>query len=148
MYNFRKLMDTPECDILFERYPFAFVLMTIIAKKAMHDNKTALMGLSKNQAFITDYKKFGLTESKYRKAKKQLAEFGLASFKSTNKGTIATILDTRIYDVKTEPDDEQITVRQLPEKVPEQTIKPSPGTESEYAAIRKEISKSAPELNL
>ena len=147
MHNFKKLMDTPECDILFEHYPDAFILMTIIAKKARQNDSLALMGLSKGQTFIGDYKKFGLTESRYRKAKMQLAKFGLASFRPTNRGTIATINDTRIYDVNKEQDNEQIAVKQQPEIMPEQTIEPTPGTDSEDVVNDNKRKDSAPDLN-
>ena len=40
-----------------------------------------------------------MSEQNYRTAKKQLEEFGLITTQATNKGTIATICSTDIYDI-------------------------------------------------
>ena len=48
-----------------------------------------------------------MTERQYRTAKKQLSDWNLATFKGTNKGTIGTLLNTKVYDINEEHRDEQ-----------------------------------------
>jgi hypothetical protein len=48
-----------------------------------------------------------LSERQYRTAKQFLAKFNFATFKATTKGTIATIINTRVFDVNLEASDGQ-----------------------------------------
>jgi hypothetical protein len=48
-----------------------------------------------------------MTERTYRTSKEQLAKWNLATFKATNKGTIARLLDSSIYDINIDVGDEQ-----------------------------------------
>jgi hypothetical protein len=58
--------------------------------------------LEANQAFIGDYWNIGLTEGEYREVKKRLALRKLTAFKTTNKGTIATLINNKVYDINSE----------------------------------------------
>lgn len=64
-------------------------------------------GLKAGQCFLGDYSSIGLTERQYRTAKKQLSDWNLATFKGTNKGTVGTLLNTKVYDINEEFRDEQ-----------------------------------------
>lgn len=104
--GFLKLVNEHTLDWLLKKYPNAFLLLTLIAKRAkrVDDDKT---GLKKCQAYIGDYKECGLTEQKYRTAKRVLEINELITTQATNKGTIATLLNTRVYDINAEDDNEQ-----------------------------------------
>ena len=100
--RFLKLMRTPETWELMSHDPSAFHLLTVIAYRAKRMGDLDVRGLQVGQAFIGDHKEMGTTEQKYRSAKKRLEKYGLATFTPTNKGTIATIVDTRVYDINIE----------------------------------------------
>ena len=82
--------------------PKVFALLTLIAIRARRTNQLNIHGLSVGEALIGDYKACGLTRQEYRTTKNKLERIGLATFRTTNKGTIATILDTSIYDINIE----------------------------------------------
>ena len=82
----------------------AFLLLTQVATRArrqtgdeMHNG--CLVHLEKGQAFVGDYLNCGLKEHEYRTAKDRLTKRQLCTFKGTNKGTIATIINTDVYDI-------------------------------------------------
>lgn len=85
------------------RFPVAFLLLTQIARRA---NRTPQNfnphHLKLGQALIGDHQSIGASLQNYRTAKDQLSKWGFAAFQPTNKGTIATLLDTRIYDINAE----------------------------------------------
>lgn len=107
MKSFIKQNNDPETTLaLIERYPPAFLLLTQIAQRARR--KAALFDeLEVGQAKVGDYKRLGLSETQYRKAKDLLEGNGLATFKGTRKGTIATLCDTTIYEINSEQGDGQ-----------------------------------------
>jgi len=80
----------------------AFQLLTQIALRAKRTNDFNIHGLQIGQALIGDYASCGLTRRKYRTAMAHLERYGLARFQATHKGTIATLLDIRIYDINEE----------------------------------------------
>lgn len=83
------------------RHPECFLLLTLIAYRARRTNE----GLNSDrleigQALIGDFKTIGLSSEKvYRTAKKKLENWNLAAFKGTNKGTVATLLNSEVYDI-------------------------------------------------
>lgn len=77
----------------------AFILLTIIAQRARRQKHKSLAGVEQYQAMIGDYKKYGMTEQKYRTSKQHLETYGLATFKGTRKGTIATLINTEVFDI-------------------------------------------------
>jgi len=79
--------------------PLTFGLLTIIAVRARRTDTLNVHNLQPGEALIGDFKNYGLTQKQYRNAKKNLKKWNLAAFKGTSKGTIATLLDTRIYDI-------------------------------------------------
>lgn len=83
--------------------PDAFLLLTLIALRTKRsDSKIVKCKLKIGEALIGDYKCIGFTEKKYRRAIQKLKEGGLAAFKGTNKGTIATLSDSGLYDINLE----------------------------------------------
>ena len=97
-----KLMKNKETMELLTNAPNAFMLLTQIALRAKRTNDFSTHGLTIGQALIGDYKSIGLTEQKYRTAKGLLESWGFATFKGTNKGTIATLINSRVYDINEE----------------------------------------------
>lgn len=87
--------------------PKAFVLLTQIALRAKRTDGFSAANLDPGQALIGDYQAIGLSEQEYRSAKQRLERHGLATFKGTNKGTIATLCDTRVYDINIHPGNDQ-----------------------------------------
>ncbi len=80
--------------------PNEWALLSLIAYRGQWSKETiSIHGLMPGQSFIGDCKACGLSQKQYVTAKKHLQEWGLATFKGTNKGTIATLSDTRIYDI-------------------------------------------------
>lgn len=94
--------------------PKVFALLSQIAIRARRTNQLNFDDLSIGEALIGDHAACGLTRQEYRTATKQLQKRGLVTFRTTNKGTIAKILDSSIYDINldTEQPTNQLTVNQ------------------------------------
>jgi hypothetical protein len=105
--KFIKLMRHPEVDELIKQNHSAFVLLTIIARRAKRSH-SLFNNLEIGEALIGDWKATGFeTERRYRTAKNDVQKYGLATFKTTNKGTIARLSSTLIYDINEDENDEQ-----------------------------------------
>ena len=110
---FIKLMKNKDTIELSTRAPNAFLLLTQIALRAKRTNGFNVSGLTIGQALVGDYKSIGLTEQRYRTAKAQLRTWGFATFKGTNKGTIATLINSRLFDINEESEQRASQMRQL-----------------------------------
>jgi hypothetical protein len=104
MKSFIKMIKSKEAFELLKK-PNAFILLTQVAYRAKRANDFNIHGLQIGEALIGDYKSIGLTEQKYRTAKAQLEAWGFATFKGTNKGTAAKLINSRVFDINRE--DEQ-----------------------------------------
>ncbi len=97
-----KLNRCKEFDELVENHPLSSLLLSVIARRAKRDCEFSALGLSQAQCFI-NHKCCGLTERQYRTAKDKLTELKFVKFiTTTDKKTIATLLDSRIYDINLE----------------------------------------------
>lgn len=85
----------------------AFMLLSLIALRARRTQSFSTDNLEPGQALIGDHRACGLTQSEYRTAKKSLARYHLATFKTTSKGTIATLCNTDVFDINIEKVDNQ-----------------------------------------
>jgi hypothetical protein len=92
----------------------AFVLLTVIALRARRTDDFNIDNLQPGEALVGDHRRYGMSERQYRSAKQRLKRWGFADFKPTNKGTIATLLDTRVYDINEAPS-RQARDDQMPE---------------------------------
>jgi len=108
MNGFIKLKRSPETLELLDD-PNAFVLLTVIALRARRSDEFNIHNLQSGDALIGDYRKYGLTHRQYRTATKHLRQWGFAVFKPTTRGTVATLCDTRIYDINEVQSDKQKT---------------------------------------
>ncbi|AUR92836.1 hypothetical protein NVP1177O_71 [Vibrio phage 1.177.O._10N.286.45.E10] len=97
MAGFIKYMRSEESEFLL-KYPNANHLFMVMAFRARRTDHP-MNGLKAGQCFLGDYSSIGLTERQYRTAKKQLTDWKLATFKGTNKGTVGTIVNTKVYDI-------------------------------------------------
>ena len=71
------------------------MVMAFRARRTDHP----MNGLKAGQCFLGDYSSLGMTRQQYRTAQEQLTKWNLATFKGTNKGTIGTILNSKVYDI-------------------------------------------------
>lgn len=99
--GFIKLQRSPETAELL-RDARAFQLLTVIATRARFVREPSLSGLTFGQAMIGDCHEFRMTEKEYRTAKARLAKWNLASFQGTPRGTVATLLDSRVFSLADE----------------------------------------------
>ncbi len=107
-FTFVKMLRSPAAKNL-RKHPNEFTLAAGIADRARRSNDVfSEHNLELGEALIGDYKSFGMTERKYRTAKKRLEKWGIATFKATNKGTIARLTDTRVFDINVTESDEQV----------------------------------------
>lgn len=107
MAGFIKYMRSEEAEFLLS-HPTANHLLMVMAARARRTDHP-MNGLKSGQCFLGDYSAIGMTERQYRTAKKQLEKWNLASFKGTNKGTVGTLLNTKVYDINETQGDEQVT---------------------------------------
>src|SRR5690349_17900842 len=88
---------------LLQSDPKAYLLLSQIALRALRKNAN-YSGLKANQCYIGDHENIGLSQQEYRNAKKRLSKHGLVFFTSTNKGTIATLISSEVFDINAETD--------------------------------------------
>lgn len=106
----RFLITKNSLEIL--KRPKAFSLLAQIALKAKRNTLLSVLGLKYGEALITDPQLCGLTQQEYRTAKKQLAEFNLVSFRATNRGTVAKLMNSSIFELVPDWANKQATNRQ------------------------------------
>jgi len=76
----------------------AFLLLLQIAWRARRTDSFNRHNLAIGEAFLGDFKNIGLTEGKYRHAKKYLEDHRFATFRATNKGTIAKLINFDVFN--------------------------------------------------
>jgi hypothetical protein len=97
--GFFKCSRNPEGIDLAIAYPNAFILLYIIAYRAQRTAAFNRYGLKPGEALIGDYVNCGMSQQNYRTAKQQLQKFNFATFKPTSRGTIAKLINTRVFDI-------------------------------------------------
>lgn len=86
----------------------AFWLLYFIATRARWSKPLlADDGLQPGEALVGAFDSHGLSQQEYRTAKKVLEKYEFATFKPTTKGTIARIIDTRVFDINADAPNEQ-----------------------------------------
>lgn len=84
------------------KHPNEFTLLSLIAYRAKRTGKLNIHKLEIGESLIGDHNSCGLTRQKYRTALNNLIEWKIITTKTTNKGTIAKIINSDIYDVNVE----------------------------------------------
>lgn len=93
-----KAMRNRDADELIRFNPNAYMLARFIAARARYQDGFNADGLVLGEAMLGDYKSYGMSERQYRTAKQDLQKHGFATFRTTNKGTIGKLIDTRLFD--------------------------------------------------
>jgi hypothetical protein len=96
-YGYFHAWRTDDADGLAAAYPSAFMLAWLIARRARYSDAYNEHGLKLGEAFLGDFKTIGLTRQKYRLAIRVLRDNGFATFRTTNRGTIAKLADSRLF---------------------------------------------------
>ncbi len=121
MYFVKFIEHSQEFYELIMQRPSAFVLLAIIADRALKAPLVIPNGRDVGEAFIGDYEKYGATQQSYRTDKKILEKFGLVTFRPTSKGTIAKIVNSSIFDISRETSTSQSTIKQRANNMPATT---------------------------
>lgn len=104
--------ESQDIDWILNKRPTAFLLLTIIARRAKrtddHPNKSLEIG----ESFIGDYESYGVTKQVYRSDKKFLQSCSQVTLKVTNKGTIAKLTSTSIFDINETKSTDNLTHNQ------------------------------------
>ena len=105
--GFIKLIRSPKLEDLIKNFPNAFILLTIIALRAKRTGEFSVLSLNPGEALLGDFKEFGLTRQEYRTALEKLLLYGFITTRTTNKGTIATLCNSAIYDINSDFSNQQ-----------------------------------------
>ncbi|HEY3857367.1 MAG TPA: hypothetical protein VGO67_23525 [Verrucomicrobiae bacterium] len=97
--GFVAAMRTPDAFELMAANPLAYVLAAVIAYRARWSDSFNRYGLELGEALVGDHEAYGMTQQQYRTAKSKLTNWGFATFRPTNKGTVASLTDTRLFNV-------------------------------------------------
>ena len=98
MTGFIKLQRSYETAELVKD-PKALALFTLVAIRARWHDSPNRHNLKIGQALIGDPTECGLSPKEYRTAKKRLEKTEQVAFKGTSNGTIATIINTDVFEV-------------------------------------------------
>lgn len=76
----------------------AFKLAYVIATRARFSTEYNRFDCRIGEAVVSDYRSYGLTEQQYRTAKATLEKYQFATFRTTGKGTIGKLCDSRLFN--------------------------------------------------
>jgi hypothetical protein len=79
--------------------PLAFALLAQIAYRARWHAGFDVDGLEVGEALIGDFKNCGMTRWQYRGRLARLVKWGFVTARPTNKGTIAKLVSTAVFDL-------------------------------------------------
>lgn len=106
---FVKLMEnSPLRDKMLRERPSAFCLLTLVvirARKAeILDEYGAKIfdGIEIGEAMIGDFESYGATLQSYRTDKRYLQTHKILTYRTTNKGTIAKLINSSVFDISRE----------------------------------------------
>jgi hypothetical protein len=85
----------------------AFWLSYVIANRARWSTDYNRYGCELGEALISDYEAYGLTRQEFRTAKEFLENNHFATFRTTSKGTIAKLSDSRLFCIAENSDNQQ-----------------------------------------
>jgi hypothetical protein len=96
--GFIKLRRSPASDELL-RDPKAFALLALVALRARWRTTLSVDRLELCEALLGDHKTLRLTRGEYRAALGRLETYGLITTRTTNKGTIAKLSSSLVFDI-------------------------------------------------
>jgi hypothetical protein len=137
MAGFVKAMRSDEAAFL-DANPLANHVLNVIARRARR-SPCPLTGLQIGECFV-GHKGLGLSEQQYRTVKKNLTKWGFAEFKkagrATDRGTVAKLLDSKVYDInETDPNGRATEDQRKPNG------RPTEGQRQTKNVIKKECKK-------
>ena len=111
-------MRWPDALELLKANKNCLILAFVIAYRARYREGFSADGLGLGEALIGDYENYGMTRQEYRTALAQLCKWNFVTTRPTNKGTIARLTDTRLFDPLNQagnhPANQQATTSQPP----------------------------------
>ncbi len=131
MTTFVKFMRSEASDFL-ESEPIANHVLSVIARRARR-TPHPYNGLETNECHMGDYEKLGISRQQYRSAMDKLEKWGLVTTKATNKGTVATLANTDVYDINTK---EQPAEQPASNQPPNQPVTNQVTTNKELKKLR------------
>jgi hypothetical protein len=93
-----KMMRGPEAEELIKANPNAWILATIISRRARWSDKFNAEGLTRGEALLGDFTRYKMTRQQYRTALAFLVRSNFVTTRITNRGTIAKLADERLFD--------------------------------------------------
>jgi hypothetical protein len=97
-----KFVRSPESEELI-RDPKAFALLASIAFRARWRSGLGVDDVQLGEALIGDFRRAGMTRGEYREATKRLCKYRLATFRTTNRGTLAKLASSKVFDLNAGP---------------------------------------------
>jgi hypothetical protein len=82
----------------------AFILLAVIAQRARRSGALCVGPVSVAEAMLGDHDTYGMSRQEYRTALEHLTQWGLITTRKTNKGTVAKLVNTSIFDINAEDD--------------------------------------------
>jgi hypothetical protein len=95
---FVKMIESEATEDLLSK-PNAFALLAQIAFRAKKTRSRNGDVRQFGQALIGDCKRVGLSKREYRTAKAYLAKAGFVTLEATRRGTVATLVDSSVFDI-------------------------------------------------
>lgn len=95
-------VDNEYIEWMMSQRPTAWCLLCLIARRAKRSEDHPDKNLEIGEAYIGDYKSYGVTEQIYRSDKEFLKTNGQLTTRATNRGTIAKLVNTDIFDINQE----------------------------------------------
>lgn len=115
---FIKLMEnSPLRDKILRERPSAFCLLTLVvirARKAdlIDENGNKIHDeIEIGEALIGDYETYGATQQIYRSDKKYLQGLKILTYRTTNKGTIAKLINRAVFDIERVKTTNEVTTK-------------------------------------
>lgn len=103
---FKAIRNSKNAEELIKRRPTAFALLYLIASRAKRSNDSNFLDLEIGEALIGDFKSYGVRSRQvYRSDLELLKSHQFLTIRTTNRGTIAKLIDTSIFDIN--PDTNQ-----------------------------------------
>ena len=81
------------------RDPYAFALLGLIAQRARWRTLLSPDGLEIGEAMLGDCENFGMSRAIYRNRLKKLSKWKQITTRRTNKGTIAKLISSLVFDI-------------------------------------------------
>ncbi len=123
-----RMIRSPATDELL-RDPLAFALLAQIVIRARWKSPFDLDDLELWEARIGDHDNCGMTRQQYRTRLRRLEKCGLITTRTTNKGTIAKLVSTDVFDLRLPSEQAESRPPKQPAALPLKTAGQQPPTQ-------------------